>query len=131
MDAWVAEQWIEDRLQADATLISLGVAARVYRYVAPPAAVMPFIVLAMQPGGADVVGLGISRILSDLAFTVRVTGSFDQMATMISIAQRFDPALQVRESNGVGCVRTNPVSYGTTEDGQYLRHLGGIYRLVG
>lgn len=131
MDSWVAEKWVEDRLKADATLISLGVAARVYRYVAPPAAVMPYVVLAMQPGAADVVGLGISRILSDMLFGVRAVGSYEDQATLESIAARFDPALQVRESAGVGCVRTNPLSYQTTEGGQYLRHLGGVYRVVG
>ena len=131
MDSWDGEAWVEARLASDDTLVTLGVAARVFRYLAPPAVAMPFIVLAMQPNGTDTKGVGIARILSDLRFTVRVTGSINDEDALIAIAKRFDPALEVRESNGVGCVRVQPLSYVTQESGQVLRHFGGIYRVVG
>lgn len=131
MDAWDAESWVEGRLQLDSTLISLGVSTRVYRYEAPSGATMPFIVLGMRPDASDVVGIGVARVLSNYEFVIRAVGSVEDQATLVSIAQRFDPALEVREDNGVGCVRSNPLSYTTRENGQIYRHLGGIYRVIG
>src|SRR5690242_390939 len=121
MDAWDAENWIETRLQMDAGLNTLGVSQRVYRYEAPKGATMPFIVLAMRPEATDTVVVGVRRALSKFEFVVRAVGSVADLATLIQIAERFDPALVVREDNGVGCVRNNPLSYQTEERGQIYR----------
>lgn len=127
MNTIEAEDWIEAQLAADAALQTI-VQGRVYRYVAPPAAKLPFIVLSVN-GSADVNGIGVTRLATNHEPIVRVVGAMDMISDLTTAAQCVDGDLVAGTGSQVGCLRISPLSYTTLENGQYYRHVGGRYQM--
>ena len=129
----VAESWLYTVLAADTALAAV-VGTRIYGYLAPPTATMPYVVYQQQ-AGHDVRGTGPTRIMADMLYVVRgiaETNSFT--GNLETIANRIDAVLQAASGTNVrgvvvACVREQPFSLvESTSEGQF-RHLGGIYRL--
>ena len=130
----VAERWIYGRLYADATLIAKGVTG-VYADRAPDSAKPPYIVFALLTP-RDVWTVETVRIMSTLPYVVRAIGAGRGAVTLDDIADRVDALLHAQGGSPTGgglvlaCVRERPFTLTErTNDGVYLRHLGGIYRL--
>ncbi len=129
----VAESWLYTVLAADAALAAV-VGNRIYGYLAPATAAMPYVVYQQQ-AAHDVRGTGPTRIMAAMLYVVKViaetntfTGSLETAANRIDAVLQAASGTNVR-GNVVACVREQPFSLvESTADGQY-RHLGGIYRL--
>ena len=128
----VAEQWLYSVLAADSQLAAI-VGTRIYAYVAPQGATMPFVVYQNQ-AGRDVRGVGPLRLMANLLYVVKVVAQTNSFATLETAANRIDVVLQAASGTNVrgtviACVREQPFSLvESTNEGQF-RHLGGIYRL--
>lgn len=128
----VAESWLYSVLTGDAGLNTV-VGGRVYSYVAPQGAAMPFVIYQQQ-GAHDVAGVGPVRIMASMLYTVKVVGEGASFAAIEAAANRIDAVLQAASGSNVrgvvvSCVRESPFSLvESTPQGQF-RHLGGIYRV--
>ena len=128
----VAEQWLYSVLAADSQLAAI-VGTRIYAYVAPQGATMPFVVYQNQ-AGRDVRGVGPLRLMANMLYVVKVVAQTNTFGTLETAANRIDAVLQAASGSNVrgtviACVREQPFSLvESLETGQY-RHLGGIYRL--
>jgi hypothetical protein len=128
----VAEQWLYTVLSGDTALAAV-VGTRIYAYIAPEGAAMPYVVYQNQ-AGRDVRGVGPLRIMANLLYVVKVIGATNSFGTLEVAANRIDAVLQAASGTNVrgtviACVREQPFALvESLESGQY-RHLGGIYRL--
>lgn len=126
-----AETWLYGVLSGDATLTSLGVTG-VYAYQAPETARFPYVLFQHQ-GGADVRGVGPTRIMANMLYVVRgVTDG--PLSALVSINSRIDALLQAQSGSNVNgvvlaCVREQPFVMNEPAEGRTFRHLGGVYRL--
>lgn len=126
------DRWLYEKLTDDAALMSA--VSAVYGYVAPPAAVYPFVLFSYL-GGTDVAGQPAVRILTSGLWQVKVVGASSSFLSIEQAAKRIDELLQGASSSGAaadvyGCVRTQPLAF--TElgaDNRRYQHLGGIYRI--
>lgn len=126
-----AETWLYGVLAGDATLTSLGVTA-VYGYQAPETAAYPY-VLFHQQAGADVRGVGPTRIMANMLYVVRAVTD-GPLSSLVAINSRMDALLQAQSGSNVNgavlaCVREQPFVMTEPAEGRTFRHLGGIYRL--
>lgn len=128
-----AEQWLYTVLSGDTTLSSL-VGGRIYSYLAPQDAVLPFVVYSHQ-AGHDVRGVGPTRIMTSLVYQVKAVGQGGSFQPLKAIADRLDVLLQgasgsVVDGTVLMCVREQPVEYVEVENGVQYRHLGGLWRII-
>lgn len=131
----VAERWLTDILSNDATLAGL-INGRVYGYVAPNDAGLPFVVFKYFEG-ADEIGVGAVRLCSVLQYIVEVIGEGESFVALETIANQVDVLLHGRNNvlvdggNIVECIRMRPTaSVEVIEGGVQYRHLGGIYQMI-
>lgn len=128
METTAAERWLYETLAGDAELTAL-VSDRIFGYIAPIEAVFPLVVFQVQ-AGADVRGVGPTRIMSALTMVVRGVDRGQSFVGLEAIADRIDALLQGRSGVGVlGCVRLEPLALAEVVDGIQYRHLGGIYQM--
>jgi hypothetical protein len=128
-----AFQWLYETLTGDSQLQQL-VGDRVYRFVAPPRAEMPYIVFQFQ-AGRDVEVVGATRILSQIVCVVRVVGLATAYATLKTIADRVDAVLQAASGEAgdgyvYACTREAPLDFPEADGMQLYQHVGGQYRLL-
>lgn len=127
------EQWLHSLLSAD-TELATQVGARIYAYIAPQCAAMPYVILSHQ-GGHDVRGVGPGRIMVSAMYQVKVVGPAANMAALVTAADRLDTLLQaasgaVTDGAVWACVREQPLAYVEVDSGAQYRHLGGLYRIM-
>lgn len=127
------DQWLYERLSGDTTLSNL-VGGRIYSYLAPQDAVLPFVLFSHQ-AGHDVRGVGPARIMTSLVYQVKAVGQGHSFGPLKAIADRLDTLLQgasgsVVDGTVLMCVREQPVEYVETDDGVQYRHLGGLWRII-
>lgn len=123
------EALIEDALLDD-TALQAVVGGRVFRYVAPMAAPMPFVVLSIQ-SARDELGIGAAVILTTYDVVVRAVGNPEDLANLQTAADRFDAVLISGLGQSYQIARRAPVTYVTVENNQYYRHLGARYQVDG
>lgn len=127
------DEWLYTLLSAD-TELNAVVDDRVYGYVAPQGAAMPFVLFAYQ-GGRDVRGVGPSRIMASALYQVKVVGEGASFSGLEAIADRLDALLQgasgsVTDGAVLMCVREQPIVYVEVDNGVQYRHLGGLWRII-
>lgn len=128
---WV-DQWLYGLLTGDPTLAGL-VGGRVYGYVAPEGAALPFVVYSHQ-AGSDVRGNGPTRFMASLLYQVKAVGAGASFQPLKAIADRLDALLQgasgtVADGRVLVCVREQPIAYVEIDNGIIYRHAGGLWRI--
>src|SRR5437879_314249 len=96
-------QWIYATLSGDGTLSGYAPGG-VFRSLAPPGTVTPYIIMAYQ-GGSDVVTMNGVRLIVDAVFQVKAVGPANTTANIASAAERIDQLIG------------SPPTAGTTPDG--------------
>ena len=122
--------WLFERLSSDAQLASL--INGVYDTVAPPDAVLPFVVISEVGTPTDTNALPASRVLVTGEWQVRVTVEGMSWQPAAAAVQRIDALLQGATASRIdgevlGCTRVTTVKYPETSNGRHYRHLGGVY----
>jgi hypothetical protein len=125
--------WLYDVIAGDAQMASL--VSGVYDTVAPPDAVLPFVVVSEAVTPTDTNALPASRVLVTGEWQVRVTVEGMSWQPAAAAVQRIDALLQgatAKRADGqiLGCARVGTIKYPETNNGRHYRHLGGIYRVV-
>jgi hypothetical protein len=125
--------WLYERLSSDAQLASL--VNGVFDTVAPPDAVLPFVVISEVGTPTDTNALPASRVLVTGEWQVRVTVEGMSWQPASAAVQRIDALLQgatASRTDGevLGCTRVSTVKYPETSNGRHYRHLGGVYQIA-
>lgn len=133
METTRVEAWLDGLLKGDSTL-NTAVGGRIYGYLAPQDAAVPYVIYSYQRGH-DVFGVGTARIMAHTAYQVKVVGQTKSFVALETIANRLDIVLQgasgsVVDGEILACVREQPISYVETDSGVQYRHLGGLYRII-
>lgn len=128
------EEWLYSTLSTDSQLTTALGGRRIYGYVAPQGAAMPYVILSHQ-GGHDVRGVGPGRIMASVLYQVKVVGEGASFNGIKSAADRLDALLQgasgsVVDGAVLACVREQPLAYVEVDSGAQYRHLGGLYRIM-
>lgn len=140
IEAMFVQDWLHDRLDADATLRGLlAVPVGETRISPAPAPASwgrgPFVVADPFTPQRDVRGVGLTRISSEGLWIVKAimgTASYDPL---IPIAERIDTLLGGTGPETVGartilaCHREEAVHYPESDGAVEWRHLGGLYRI--
>ena len=132
----IAEKWLKATLEADSPLMAQ--VHGVYGYLAPETAEYPFVLFELAPGTNtnDTIGLGGTRIKTNLEYLVQVVSETNSFEPLSPIAERIDAVLHqktgsVAGGNVLSCVRGAP--YAEVEINEVsikvYRHLGGAYLL--
>ena len=134
METIQAETWLLAKLSGN-TALNSAVSGRIYSYLAPLKAASPFVVFQYEEGD-DENGVGGTRILTTLRYSVKVIAKTFNFATIATIANLIDTVLHGAsgEISGGGyvneCIRVAPIAVVEAVEGdQEFRHLGGIYQL--
>ncbi|HXF08991.1 MAG TPA: DUF3168 domain-containing protein [Candidatus Acidoferrales bacterium] len=127
------DQWLYGLLSGDATLNGL-VNGRIYGYLAPQDAALPFVLYSHQ-SGVDVRGVGPTRIMVGFIYQVKAVGQGPSFAPLQPIADRIDTLLQGASGSVVdglvlACVRESTVAFVEVESGVQYRHLGGLWHII-
>lgn len=123
------EEIVEDALAEDSDLEEI-VGDRIFRYAAPMAANLPFVVFSIH-SAKDELGVGAAVVMTSYEVIVRVVGNIDDLTNLETAADRFDAVLLGGYGQGYQVARLAPVTYVTVENGQYYRHLGSRYLIEG
>lgn len=129
-----AERFLFGTLTGDATIAAI-VSARIYGYIAPPAAAHPYILYTQRAAGDDLTALGAIRIYSQFVYDVRVVDKTESYIALEAGSAAITAALHKASGSNVsgaivGCVKESPFSMPELDrDGSQLRHLGGTFRL--
>lgn len=130
-----AQQYLLDRLSADATLSSL--VNGVWLRSVPESEAMPAVKIDRQDG-VDLMVIGLARVWSDLTFLIRGIvhwrgGGQPDWTDARAIGDRIDALLHDHEGQNtevqVHSFREEPFTDETIEGGDLFLHVGGIYRL--
>lgn len=115
-------------------LANVGATGGVYRNVAPPDTIAPYITVTLY-GPSDVMGVAGSRLWANNTWLIEVWGTDDQFTTLETVASAMDAALHRQRNIGtpsgqiISCLRESE-RYGSQEVGnQQWTHLGGVYRI--
>lgn len=130
-ETWTIDSWLYQTLHGDAVL--LGLISDVYADVAPPPAVLPFLVYSLQDAD-DVITVNGLRIMTAATYQVRVVTDSESYGTIKTAVERADSLLHRSSGEAAGgivisCVREAPIRYTELVSGKLYRHLGGFYRL--
>lgn len=135
IETLVAEQFLNARLRADTTLVSLLAdgANGIYSDVLPVQAGYPAVQVVYY-SGADLTHLGNAHIWSDLYYIVRGVCEGGSFVPLSEIAKRLTAALDNAEGNTssgtvFGVVRTGPFRMAEADGERQFRHLGGYFRI--
>lgn len=133
-----AFSFIASTLAADATLTPL-LTGGAWQGSAPP---MPDGTLRPTPyavyghqGGHDVIVQGGFRVMNDSLYRVIVWGPTGSYSAVSAAADELDKALSRKsgqagtDGKALACIRQQPLSLDTVEDGVAWSGLGGIYRI--
>ena len=85
-------QWLKSTLAGDATL-SIDVPGGVYRGVAPPGTLTPFVIISLQSPGIDVLTVNAYRLMSQPLFMVKAVGPASITAAIVAAANQIDALL--------------------------------------
>lgn len=139
--------WLQSVLIGDATLMALlpgGAATGVWRGMAPPDTLTPFIILVYQSGRDVVTATGAFRLMSDLLYQVKAVGPASISATIAQVAGRIDRLLggppvwttsmgivvnSVQEGQTLACYREQPLHLDELVNGELWTNVGGLYRV--
>lgn len=142
-ELWIAESWIYQVLQADATMETLLPGTNeqtIWPGIAPVGTPEPYVIASFQ-GSEDINGLGsgLARIMSGILYQVAVYGPFSTLGALAPIAMRIDELLHGKSGElldgatvlgtVLSCVRQRPLTLPEVAGGRQYRRLGGVYRL--
>jgi hypothetical protein len=127
--------WIYSTLAGDSTL-SATLTGGVWRALAPPSTIAPYVVMIYQAAGKDSVAFRGTRAYSDLLYQVKAVGPSNNYAALVSLSARIDTLLtlatQVAVTGGtiLGCYRSAPLQIDEMVDADLWSNIGGLYRLM-
>ena len=84
-------QWLRATLAADSTLATAAPGG-VYRGVAPPGVLTPFVIISLQ-SGIDVLTVNAYRLMSQPLYQVKAVGPASVMTTIVAAANEIDALL--------------------------------------
>src|SRR5260221_3578698 len=135
-------EWLYSVLSGDATLTSLAPGG-VWRSMAPPSSLMPYVIMALQ-AGSDVTAMNGFRIMDDLLMQIKVVGPASNTATIASAAAQIDRLLggpPLQPASGTiaagpttiaqvyACYRQTPLVIDELINGELFLNVGGLYRM--
>jgi hypothetical protein len=127
--------WIYSTLSGDSTL-NATLTGGVWRALAPPSTVAPYVVMIYQAAGKDSVAFRGTRAYSDLLYQVKAVGPSNSYASLVALSARLDTLLtlatQVAVTGGtiLGCYRSSPLQVDELVNGELWSNIGGLYRMV-
>lgn len=131
----IALEFLITTLSGDSTLTGVtGYApGGVYRVMAPPSTVAPYIIVASH-SGADVLSINAFRIMSDLLYQIRAVGPSAMMTQIVNAASRIDDLLKLASGTANGgyvlsTFRESPLELDEEVLGELWVSMGGLYRL--
>jgi hypothetical protein len=131
-ESMLALQWFNTVLTGDSTLMSL-VPGNIYRAMAPPNTVTPFIIIALQ-ASTDVITMNGFRLITSLLYQVKAVGPSGVTATLAQAAARIDDLLGLTSGVVTGgailsCIRDSPLQTDEIVNGELWTNIGGLYRI--
>ena len=84
-------QWLKSTLAGDSTLTGYAPGG-VYRGVAPPGVLTPFVIISLQ-AGIDVLTVNAYRLMSQPLYQVKAVGPASVTATIVAAASQIDALL--------------------------------------
>lgn len=129
----LAFQWLYATLAGDATLASYAPGG-VWRGLAPPATLTPYVVVSFQ-AGTDVISMNAYRLLDDLLYQVKAVGPASITPTLINAASQIDALLKLASgtvTSGaiLSCYRQSPFELDQLVNGELWTDWGGLYRVI-
>lgn len=141
-EALLGLAFIQATLATDASIIA-NAPGGVWRSLAPPGTVPPFVVMSYH-AGSDVITMNGFRMIVEAIFQVKCAGPSSMTATIAAAAERFDvllggppgkPASGPVVINGVtvgqvlACWREQPLVLDELVDGELWTNAGGLYKM--
>ena len=128
-----ADQWIYNRLSADAELVAL-VGGRIRNERPRDDDAFPVVVFQALSPGVDVLAR-TTRVMTDMVYQVKVISRVSSYVPLDPIVARIDAALHEQSGSVpglivVGCWREGVIRYPEIADGVEYRHYGGRFRLL-
>lgn len=110
-----------------------GMTANIYHEVAPQGTPSPFVVFSLS-SGSDTYVFG-NRAFRRQTWLIKAVGRADTHDTVETIDAAIDTlllngTLSIAGRDLMDVRRTSDVSYLETDDGEQIRHAGGLYRLT-
>ncbi|MCW5933968.1 MAG: DUF3168 domain-containing protein [Fimbriimonadia bacterium] len=128
------EQSLYTALTSEAGITAV-VGTRVYAYLAPQGAVMPYIVYAPVSGGIESNCTHEQQTVEPL-YTVRAVSEGGSMLAVHALAELIHSAIGTTAESVVtgvqllGCYRESTVEYVEVFEGKRYCHAGGVYRVL-
>lgn len=132
-------EWLYSVLSADSTLAAKAPGG-VWRALAPPTTVTPFVIMSFQ-AGTDVTTMNGFRQFVEGLYQVKAVGPAADVADVVSAAEQIDlllggppgiPAAGTTADNlavVLACYRQSPLEIDEIINGELWTNLGGLYRL--
>jgi len=134
-ETWFGFEWLYTTLSNDSTLTGYAPGG-VWRGLAPPGTVTPYVVLVFQ-AGVDVITANAFRIMDDLLFQVKAVGPGNESAAIVNAASRVDALIGSPPTSGavtggtiLSCNRQSPFQLDELVNGELWMNMGGMYRLI-
>lgn len=131
VDSWIPAALATQTVALDA--ISPGLSGRIFPDMAPYGETYPFIVYQCQSDPVDVRGVGITTIMTETTYIVKVVAASDYLTLGAVVAivnaalTTASPVLPAAGGTIVSSVKTKGFSLTETVDGKEVRNLGGFY----
>lgn len=130
-DVWPSAQWLYSTLNVAAvTTLATG---GIYRGLAPPAAVCPYVVMTMPAAQDDLMVVGTVRIWSPQLWDIIAIGTSLQWQTVSKIAAAVDVLIHGQTSgvpsSGImhECTRERTISFTEVDEGVTYIYEGATY----
>lgn len=131
-----ARTFLRGKIAAHATIISLGLADKIWRDLAPPGSDCPYIIMTLQ-AATDKNAIGArNRLFTRPLFSIKGVTQGTDDTVGYQIADAIEDALRGQSdfvgADGVvklGVFREEPLDYPEYEDGIRYNHIGGLYRV--
>lgn len=128
--------WLQSTLGSDTTLQGYCPGG-VWRSLAPPSTVPPFVITSLQAGSATTTMNGV-RLIVEALFQIRATGPAVASATIISASVQIDTLLggiyglrNIMVPGGaiLSCYQDSPLQRDELVNGEVWTNFGGLWRL--
>lgn len=131
-DLWVTAQYIYTTLNVSAVT---DLATGIYRNIAPPDAVEPYVVIKVGVAGSDLMVVGTRRIWYRGTADVIVVGTELQAEAVDQIAAACDGLLHgsagpTTDGQVFECTRNRPIFFSEVDEGVQYIYSGGEYMIA-
>lgn len=130
------ETWIYEQLSGDAAVATL-VSDRIYSYLAPQTAEMPFVVFAPQGASVVVSDARRGRPVHQSLYVIKAVGSGSGRGSLYAIEESIRAVLlsepQALVEGAVqllSCWREQGIDYVEVVEGKRYDHVGSVYRIM-